>query len=78
MESPSNEIEAKRLAAKAKESARNGELDTALSLFNQAYSLVPSEKLQNRITKLKASSYIHLELFLLTEAECLKPFFLAF
>ncbi|XP_066919121.1 DNA excision repair protein ERCC-6-like [Clytia hemisphaerica] len=53
MDSPNNEIEAKRLAAKAKEYARNGELDTALSLFNQAYSLVPSVKLQNRIAKLE-------------------------
>ena len=47
------ELEAKKLSAKAKDVARDGDLKLSLELFEKAYKLFPSEKIKNRIAKLQ-------------------------
>lgn len=47
------ELEARKLAAKAKEVARDGKLKLSLTLFREAYQLFPTEKIKGRITKLQ-------------------------
>ncbi|XP_057312734.1 DNA excision repair protein ERCC-6-like [Hydractinia symbiolongicarpus] len=48
-----NKEKIQQLVAKAKEAARNGELLESLKLFQEAYAMHPSEKLQTRIKKLQ-------------------------
>ena len=51
------ELEAKKLSAKAKDIARDGDIKRSLELFEEAYKLFPSEKIKSRIAKLQVFIY---------------------
>lgn len=48
-----NKEKIQQLVANAKEAARDGELLKSLKLFQEAYAMHPSEKLQTRIKKMQ-------------------------